>query len=182
MQFVDRFSRFRRTALLAGTFLLPFVPAGCAHQGSMAGASAQGSATQVLNDFRDGWNRRDAQAITARMSEKATFTSPFTGQPLSREQYTRYLQDLFQAVPDFTVVKTEGGMLDGATAAEEWMITGTWTKPWSSGPLAGITPTGKAFSLPGANFIRLNDGKIEAITQYFDQMSLLTQIGVIQIK
>lgn len=182
MQLVKNISRFPRALLLAGAFFLPLVTAGCAHQGSMVSAKGQGSSVPVLKSFRDGWDRRDPQAIAATMSDTATFISPYTGQPLSREQYARYLQDLFQAVPDFTVTKSEGGMMDGTTAAEEWIVTGTWTKPWSSGPLAGITPTGKAFTLPGANFIRLKGGKIDSITQYFDQMSLLTQIGVIQIK
>jgi predicted ester cyclase len=69
--------------------------------------------------------------------------------------------------------------VDEDTLAEQWVITGTWKKPFPAGPLAGVPPTGKAFSVPGASFLEWSDGKIQSSVHYYDQMALLTQIGVI---
>lgn len=169
--------------LSAGSIVSLFLLGGCAHQPKGATANAaKEQAVQVHTKYRDAWRSRDISGIANAMSTKATFTSPNVGQPLSREQYAGYLQQLFKAVPDFTVQKSEGGMVDADTMAEEWLVTGTWTQPWTSGPLAGMAPTGKSFVLPGANIIEFKDGKIDSVTQYFDNLMLLTQIGVIQPK
>jgi predicted ester cyclase len=59
------------------------------------------------------------------------------------------------------------------------VVTGTWTKPATVGPLAGMPPTGEPTRLDTANFFELENGKIAACIQYYDRMSLLMQLGVI---
>lgn len=169
--------------LSAGSIVSLLLIGGCAHQpGGDTANAAKEQAVQLHTKYRDAWRSRDISGVVSTMTPTATFTSPNVGQPLSREQYAGYLQQLFKAVPDFAVQKSEGGMVDADTMAEEWVVTGTWTQPWTSGPLAGMAPTGKSFVLPGANIIEFKDGKIDSVTQYFDNLMLLTQIGVIQAK
>lgn len=168
---------------LAGSIALVLFLGGCAHQsGGDAANASKKKAVQTHTEYRDAWRSRNIQGVVNTMNPTATFISPNVGQPLTREQYAGYLQQLFKAVPDFAVQKSEGGMVDDDTMAEQWVVTGTWTQPWTSGPLAGMPPTGKSFVLPGANIIEFRDGKIDSVTQYFDNLMLLTQIGVIQLK
>lgn len=86
---------------------------------------------------------------------------------------------LFTAIPDFKVKVVSADPVDEDTLAEQWVITGTWTKPFPGGPLAGKKPTGKSFTVPGAEFQEWSDGTIESVNAYYDQMALLSQIGVI---
>lgn len=165
-------------ALTVPVICAALLSAGCANMG---GGSSGGSSAfkQTHNQFIEGWNKRDAKMIAGVMHPDATFTSPNAGGTLNQQQFAGYLQTLFAAVPDFTVKKTEAGMTDKDSMVEQWVVAGTWTQPFPQGPLAGVPPTGKSFVLPGSNFIEWRDGKMASVVQYFDNMSLLTQLGVI---
>ena len=86
------------------------------------------------------------------------------------------------AVPDCRVEVVSVASVNDHVLAEQWVFKGTWTKPFPGGPLAGVQPSGKSFVLPGSSFIEIRDGKIVSDTVYFDNLSFLTQIGVIQPK
>lgn len=161
------------SALALGTALLA---TGCANMGS---GSDSGGFKQTHSQFIDGWNKRDVRMVSSALHPDGTFTSPDAGGTLNHKQFQGYLQTLFGAVPDFTVKKSEMSMIDKDSSAEQWVVAGTWTKPFAAGPLAGMPPTGKSFVLPGSNFIEWRDGKMASVVQYFDGMSLLTQLGVV---
>lgn len=59
------------------------------------------------------------------------------------------------------------------------MIIGTWTKPATVGPLAGMQPMSKPIKRDSAEFLEIRDGKIASCFQYYDRMTLLTQSGII---
>lgn len=65
----------------------------------------------------------------------------------------------------------------GSFVTLEVMWTGTHT-----GPLAAsgspIPPTGKSWTVPGAQVIRFDGNRIREFRQYFDMLTLLRQIGV----
>lgn len=165
--------------VLAAPFLFAsLLSAGCANMGS--GASRENSAIkQTHTQFIDGWNKRDVKIVSGALHTKGTFSSPNAGGPLNHQQFQAYLQTLFTAVPDFTVKNSEMSMIDKNSSAEQWVVAGTWTQPFTAGPLAGMPATGKSFVLSGSNFIEWRDGKMTSVVQYFDNLSLLTQLGVI---
>jgi hypothetical protein len=59
------------------------------------------------------------------------------------------LQGLFTAIPNFHVKVVSAGASGDNTLAVQWVITGTWKKPFPSSSLAGKKPTGKSFDVPG---------------------------------
>jgi steroid delta-isomerase-like uncharacterized protein len=67
-------------------------------------------------------------------------------------------------------------LTSGNSVALEVTWTGTHT-----GPLVGtggtIPPSGKSWSLPGAQLITFQGDKIKELHQYFDMLTLLQQIG-----
>lgn len=160
--------------LLAGCVL---VVTGCA---SLGGSSAADSAMmKAYSDYKDAWNRHDVEAITSYYALGGTLTNPAAGGEVSGPALTGWLQATFAAIPDFKVKVIEAAPVDAQHMVEQWVISGTWTNPFPGGPLAGALPTGKSFHVPGAGFFRWDGGKIVSATHYFDQMALLTQIGVI---
>lgn len=128
------------------------------------------------------WDKRDAKAISASYDSQGTFLSPSTGGPLSGPALTAYLQSLFAAVPDFKVDIVQTDILGDGRIADQWVVRGTWTQPFLGGPLAGAQPTGKSFVLKGASFHDMDGTKVRSTVQYWDQVSFLTQLGLIQPK
>jgi steroid delta-isomerase-like uncharacterized protein len=61
----------------------------------------------------------------------------------------------------------------GDWVAQEWVMTGTQT-----GALGGIPATGKSFSVRGATITELRKDKIRREGDYWNQATLLQQLGV----
>lgn len=59
------------------------------------------------------------------------------------------------------------------TVAAQWLMKGT-----NSGPFGGGPPTGKTVALPGADFFTLEGDKIRLVQGYFDQRTLVDQLGL----
>ena len=76
------------------------------------------------------------------------------------------------AAPDCKGTVTHSAA-SGSTVVVEVRWTGT-----NTGSLAGQPPTGKAWDVDGCQVITLEDGKIKALHQYYDMLSLLQQLGL----
>ena len=64
----------------------------------------------------------------------------------------------------------------GNSVAIELVWEGTHTGPMV-GPSGTIPPSGKPISVPGAQLITIEGGKIKELQQYFDLMTVLQQLG-----
>lgn len=147
-----------------------------------AGVADDTGGASMIGDYKDykaAWNRHDVPALMVYFGEHGTLDNPNAGGPVSGEALGGWLQATFSAIPDFQVRSVSADTVDADTLVDRWVITGTWTQPFPGGPLAGAQPTGKSFSVPGASFYDWKDSKIVAGTQYFNQMELLTEMGVI---
>ena len=67
----------------------------------------------------------------------------------------------------------------GDTVIVEGRFTGTNTGPLE-GPEGETPPSGRKVDLPFADFSRLSDGKIVEYRTYYDQVALLTQLGLME--
>jgi ketosteroid isomerase-like protein len=65
----------------------------------------------------------------------------------------------------------------GETVAVEGRFTGTHTGPLATDE-GDVDPTGAAVDLRFADVSRVRDGKIVAYHTYYDQLGLLTQLGL----
>ncbi len=155
--------------------------AGCATSGgAMPVAETQSNPGIVMihQASTDAWNRHDAVAVANTFSETGTYQSPQTNKPISGVYFKELLQNIFTAIPDWHVEVVSVSVLSETTLVEQWVATGTWTKPFARGPLAGIAPTGKSFKIAGAEFVEIQGGKIQSEVLYFDQLSLRQQMGI----
>ncbi|MDB5854788.1 MAG: hypothetical protein JWR22_2829 [Herminiimonas sp.] len=157
---------------------------GCASEGpSTATRGASPNAAMLrANEGAAVWNSHNLDAIAQRFQPSATFSSPITGGAVPVARMLTSLQGLFAAVPDARVQVASVATPDEETMVQQWVVNGTWTAPFSSGVLAGVPPTGKTFTVPGASFIKFKDGKIISETQYYDQLAYMAQLGVLQKK
>lgn len=137
---------------------------------------------KTYQDYKAAWNRHDVPAIVSYFQQNGALNNPVAGGPVSGQAFAGWLQATFAAIPDFKVETVSVNPVGDRMLADQWVIKGTWTQPFPAGPLAGAKPTGKSFAVPGAGFYEWKDGKFVSGTHYMDQMSLLTQMGVIQQK
>lgn len=150
---------------------------GCAMPGGSSIAEDV-SMMEAFREYKAAWNSHDVQALAAFYGKTGTLNNPGTGE-MSGPAIAEWLQAFFAGIPDFKVRVVSADPIGDQELAEQWVIKGTWSKPFPAGPLAGKKPTGQSFTVPGASFFKWDGDKIVSDVQYYDQMAFLTQIGVI---
>jgi ketosteroid isomerase-like protein len=68
------------------------------------------------------------------------------------------------------------------TAGDVVAVEGTWNGTHSGAmpsPQGEVAPTGKRLSIPFAGIVRVRDGRIASVHNYFDQMTFMSQIGLL---
>ena len=137
------------------------------------------AAMHIAESFTEAWNKHDVEALIALFQPEGTLTNPVFNNPLSGAALRGYLEAQHKAYPDIKAEAVGEKLLGTNTIGGRFRVTGTWTNAMTAGPLAGMAPTGKSFTLQSADFFEIKDGKIAAWTQYYDRMTLLTQMGII---
>lgn len=132
-----------------------------------------GSALAVAQQYFDAWNRRDPAGVLATFAPGGAYSDPSVGEGLTGEAIAAMLNGLWQAFPDLHfdilgVAETGNGGVAG-----QWLMLGT-----NHGPIMGLPPTGRAISLPGADFIQVSGDKIQSVRGYFDTAIIPRQLGL----
>lgn len=127
----------------------------------------------VANQYFDAWNNHDSNAIVATFADGGTYSDPASGGELTGPAIGGYASGLFAGFPDlsFDIVSVASTGEDSVSA--QWVMKGT-----NSGDFAGGPPTGGSITLPGADFITIEDGKMKSVQGYFDQRTLVEQLGL----
>ena len=106
----------------------------------------------------------------------AEMTSPF-GDRLTVSAWLDVNRSFAVACPD-----GRHDITDVVDAGDRFVIEGTWTGT-HTGPMAGpgsaILPTGRSVVLPFCGVAIRRDDRIAAVTVYLDQMTMLTQLGLV---
>ncbi len=129
--------------------------------------------------FTDAFSRRDAVAVAAFYTEDATLSMPGLPEPAKGRAAieTQYAQ-LFNGFPDISM-KFTTEVVEGDTGAVEWLMVGTQTGTLVGGP-EPLPPTGKQVIIRGAAVFKVNSGgKLTEDAIYFDQLSLMAQLGLL---
>ena len=103
--------------------------------------------------------------------------TPDEGELKGRDEIVRYLGGFLSAIPDFTwepLAEHESG----DTSIDEGWVVGTNTGPLPL-PDGSIMPaTGRAVRVRGCDIATVTGGVIVRHHFYYDQMELLTQLGL----
>jgi predicted ester cyclase len=127
--------------------------------------------------FFEYLNARNLSAIDAQHAPGyTTVYAPGAIAPLSEEQNRMMLQGWLTAIPD---IKFEITMevADEEHVVTHWVASGTHTGPLYT-PTGVIEPTGKGSQVVGCTTIEIQDGKHKRAWVFFDQASMLAQLGL----
>jgi predicted ester cyclase len=87
------------------------------------------------------------------------------------------VQGIMDAFPDGQV-EVERAFGQGDLGCLQVRFEGTHTGPLAGSGGAEIPPTGRRVEFPYCIVVRFEDGKAVELDEYYDQLDLLTQIGV----
>lgn len=119
------------------------------------------------------WERRDFDAAVSRMVKNFTYEDYPRGRSLkSREEFKDYIAAWAQAFPDGKITKARYHDA-GDTSVAQFRLRGT-----NGGPFGPFPATGRPVSQPVCEIIHFEpEGRMVSGEVYYDQMSLLVQLG-----
>jgi carboxymethylenebutenolidase len=126
------------------------------------------------------FEQKDARAAAATMTEDAMLVHvPVATGARGRDALERFYADVFiPSWPDDTATTQGSRTVGDDQVVDELVVSGTHDRPmpfW----LPGVAPTGRRFSLPLVAVIAFRDGLISTEHIYWDQASLLVQLGLL---
>ncbi len=123
------------------------------------------------------YNAGDVEGLVNLHTEDATLVTPF-GTFEGRAAIHEYQSRGKAAFPDRTV--TLNVIVEqGDTLADEWTFAGTNTGPLVMPDGTELPPTGKRVEFKGMELVQLRDGKAAVHHQYWDNMAVAGQLGVL---
>jgi len=136
-----------------------------------------GSHKALLERYVERYNAGDLEGCMELYAEDAVQIMPdgvFAGRNAIKERLARELA----ALPD--VHFSFGAYVEEDDAfADEWTFVGTHTGPILLPNGAELPPTGKRVEVRGMEFVRLRDGKIVVDNLYYDNLTVLAQLGLV---
>jgi steroid delta-isomerase-like uncharacterized protein len=126
--------------------------------------------------WTDAFNAHDEEAIRASYADDATSTAPGGVSLEGADAITGYAMTWLSAFPDARITVHQ------EVAGDDWVaqmftFSGTHTGTLA-GPDGDIPATGESLSGRGASLTRFRDGKIVEDHLYFDQVDVMTQLGL----
>jgi steroid delta-isomerase-like uncharacterized protein len=114
------------------------------------------------------WNSGDLSAADRLMTADVKIHQPEVGGVNGLKDYNGVIRTAF---PDWYSTPEEL-LVEGDMVVERWTGRGT-----QRGDFMGIAASGRHVEVPGVVFYRIANGKIAEFRGFFDQMSMLHQLG-----
>lgn len=97
-----------------------------------------------------------------------------------REAVGGWYRGWFRGFPDLDVkpLRTFG---QGDWVVREYAVSGTHTGPFPGPKGESIPPTNRRIEVPFATLFRVEGGQVTEVHEYFDQLSLLAQLGLMEL-
>ncbi|MGY1684475.1 ester cyclase [Geodermatophilus sp. SYSU D00867] len=131
------------------------------------------SAAELAERYLRGWNDHDGDAVAATFADGGTYADPTLPEPLPKTAIASYVSALVAAFPDL-VFALEDVSSEGSRVYARWRMQGT-----NSGVVPGLpAPTERRCDLPGIDAIEVGPDGITRVVGYFDQKTLLEQLGM----
>jgi ketosteroid isomerase-like protein len=134
------------------------------------------TAGEIMRRFYKDFGTGNIDAALSACTEDLEIVDPGMGDVHGRERFREYLETFKRAMPDARAL-IDQTVESGETVAVEGRFTGTHTGPLATDD-GDVEPTGSTVDLRFADISRVRDGKIVAYHTYYDQLGLLTQLGL----
>lgn len=129
-------------------------------------------ATEAVNKYFDAWNSHDTDAILDSLTPDGTYSDPVGGVNLSGQAYADYANSLFSAFPDLKLELISNIVASNGMVAAPWLLFGT-----HQGVVGDFQPTERCITLPGCDFITVENSKVKEVRGYFDPDYLFNQLS-----
>ena len=132
---------------------------------------------QVALSVIEALNARDLSLWSEHLAEDYIAEHPGVSVPLNKTKSVGYYQRFVTAFPDihFEVLHV---LAEGDHVLIHWMASGTHAERLATVTGETIPPTQRSVRVSGALLIEVRDGKIVRDWSYWDQLSLLAQLGI----
>jgi steroid delta-isomerase-like uncharacterized protein len=135
-------------------------------------------AKHVLEQAIETWNAGDREGWAALYDDNVEWEAPGGARISGLEDLkVKYFDALLEAAPDRASI-VDLLFAEGDLVAEEGRYTGTHTGTWRNPSGVEIPATGKSLDFPFSAIFRVENGKITSIRLYYDQVEVLTQLGL----
>jgi steroid delta-isomerase-like uncharacterized protein len=135
-------------------------------------ADTKSVADAAISTFND----HDEAAIRALYADDAVFEAPGDVRVEGANACAEYVLAWQRAFPDAKLV-LHHETIAGNTAVQEFTFEGTHTDTLAS-PMGDIPATGRSLVGRGCEVIEVADGKIASFRLYFDQVQVMSQLGL----
>jgi steroid delta-isomerase-like uncharacterized protein len=126
----------------------------------------------LIRRYYDAFNAQDMDAFLALLSDDVVHDINQGGRELGKEAFAAFMQRMNRCYREQIIdvcILTEP---DGARAAAEFMVLGTYQLTD-----AGLPPArGQTYRLPGGAFFVIRDGKIARVANYYNLQDWLAQV------
>lgn len=131
---------------------------------------------EVAGRWRDAFNAHDEQAMRELTAPDATLSAPPQLTIEGAEAVTSYGMAWNNAFPDARL-DVHHEVAEGDTVVQEFTFNGTHTATLAS-PTGDLPATNRRLSGRAIQAIEVHDGRVQAIRLYFDEVDVLTQLGL----
>ncbi len=131
---------------------------------------------EILRAAHESWNRRDFTGVVRNTADGLAYTDQARGLRLNtRDKFREWTEDWARAFSDGRITNPE--YIDaGDIVIARFTVEGT-----NDGPLGSMQPTGRRISVPFCEVCNFDtQGRIVSGSCYYDQYTLLTQLGHVQ--
>jgi predicted ester cyclase len=132
---------------------------------------------EVARLYDDAFNTKDAERRIASLTVNAELVLPGAMTVSGPEQITALAQSFWEALPDAKIT-SDHQVASGDEVVTEGRLIGTHTGTFRS-PQREIPASGNRVELPYVSLKWIRDGKLAVEHLYFDQLTLLQQIGAL---
>lgn len=135
-----------------------------------------GEALKVGTQFVEAFNGHDEGRIRQLFAEDTQFEAPGDVRVEGREPATEYAMSWLRAFPDAGIT-VNNELEAGGWVVQEFTFEGTHEEALST-PVGDIPPTHRRLTGRGAQIYRVENGAIADTRLYFDQVQVMTQLGL----
>jgi len=123
----------------------------------------------------EGFNQNNMSVADEVYAENVSYYEPSAGHVMGLEPLKQFVMTWRSAFPDSRLV-IEEQVAEGENLATRWTFLGT-----HKGSFRGMAPTGKAVTMGAMYFYRFKNGKVAEIHAMVNFLSLLQQLGAVEI-
>ena len=134
--------------------------------------------SEVMRRKNQAFNAQDTEETMRHFSPTVAMATPI-GALSGREQVGQFFAAFWEAFPDLWLT-VEDEIAEGEKVALQLRCKGTHLGTFRA-PGGEIPATGRQLDLAMSDHVRVADGQIVAVQLYFDQVSLLVQLGAMPV-